>query len=292
MRGSNIRRTRQSAGKFTRATTGGISVFGPLPASTTKPPRSNNAAPTPERAPRSSRRASPRASSGSPANDETPRRSPSPVESRSRARHGRGSRFRDDELFRTFEAETFGDAKRKPRAPLALLAQRFKARGFAKLNGGLERVDGEYRSSRTPAEVAVEIEKTQMQARRRRNPYAFQLRASLQDHSPAFRLARFDRNIAKLCARLPSAGCEKSGGAPFACGGSTVDLAEARQPRRGGVEMLWSPGGKCHSRPMKRRYEYRLSRWGDDRADSDGMRAQRAGPMPKNSDCSLFRRGR
>ena len=40
-RGSKIRRMRQSLGKFTHATTGGISVFGPLPASTAKPPRSN-----------------------------------------------------------------------------------------------------------------------------------------------------------------------------------------------------------------------------------------------------------
>ena len=63
-RGSKIRRMRQSRGKFTHATTGGISVFDPLPASTAKPPRSNNATPTPERAPRSSRRASSRASSG------------------------------------------------------------------------------------------------------------------------------------------------------------------------------------------------------------------------------------
>ena len=59
---------RQSVGKFTDATTGGTSVFGPLPASTAKPPRSNKATPTPERAPRSSRRASSRASSGSPPN--------------------------------------------------------------------------------------------------------------------------------------------------------------------------------------------------------------------------------
>ena len=51
-------------GKCSRATTGGISVLGPLPASTAKPPRSNSATPTPERAPRSSRRASSRASSG------------------------------------------------------------------------------------------------------------------------------------------------------------------------------------------------------------------------------------
>ena len=48
--------------------TGGVSVFGPRPASTAKPPRSNKATPTPERAPRSSRRASSRASSCNPAN--------------------------------------------------------------------------------------------------------------------------------------------------------------------------------------------------------------------------------
>ena len=48
----------------------------------------------------------------------------------------------DDELFPRIEAETLGNAERKTRAPLALLAQSFEARGFEKLNAGLERVDG------------------------------------------------------------------------------------------------------------------------------------------------------
>ena len=94
----------------------------------------------------------------------------------------------------------FGNAERQMRAPLALLAQGLEARGFVKPNAGLECVDGETDRSEPPAEVPVEIEKTQMQARRRHNPNAFQLRASLHDQFAGFRLARFPRNIAKLCA--------------------------------------------------------------------------------------------
>ena len=93
-----------------------------------------------------------------------------------------------------------GKAERQMRAPLALLAHGFEAWGFVKLNAGLERVDGETDRSKQSAELAVEIEKTQMQARRRRNPNAFQLRASLHDQSAGFRLVRFPRDIAKLCA--------------------------------------------------------------------------------------------
>src|SRR5580658_11327052 len=85
---------------------------------------------------------------------------------------------RNHEPFGGVEAKMFGDAERQMRAPLALLAQDFEARGFVKLNAGLERVDGETDRSEPPAEVPVEIEKTQMQARRRRNPNALQLRAS------------------------------------------------------------------------------------------------------------------
>ena len=55
----------------------------------------------------------------------------------------RGNRARDDELLGGVEAEILGDAERETRAPLALLAQNFEARGFAKLNAGLECVDGE-----------------------------------------------------------------------------------------------------------------------------------------------------
>jgi hypothetical protein len=99
-----------------------------------------------------------------------------------------------------------GKAERQMRAPLALLAQGFEARSFVKLNAGLERVDGETDRSEPSAEVAVEIEKTQMQARRRRNPNAFQLHASLHD-PPAFASCDFLatlRNFARFAKRRRS----------------------------------------------------------------------------------------
>ena len=80
------------------------------------------------------------------------------------------------------EAKAFGDAARNMRAPLALLAQNFKARRFAKLNAGLERVDGEANRSEPAAKIPGEIKKTQMQSRRRRDLNAFQ-RAPLFHHS-------------------------------------------------------------------------------------------------------------
>ncbi len=142
-RGSKIRRMRQSRGKFIHATTGGISVLDPLPASTAKPPRSNNATPTPERAPRSSRRASSRESSGNPAKAAKRRRDRQRQLSPGAESSVRGNCVRDDELLASVEAKAFGDAARKARAPLALLAQNFKAWCLAKLDAGLERVDGE-----------------------------------------------------------------------------------------------------------------------------------------------------
>jgi hypothetical protein len=83
------------------------------------------------------------------------------------------------------EAETFGNAARQTRAPLALLAQNFKAWRFAKVNAGLKRVDGETDRSELATKIPGEIEKAQMQARRRRDLNAFQLRASFpRVHSP------------------------------------------------------------------------------------------------------------
>ena len=109
----------------------------------------------------------------------------------------RGDRVRDDQLFGHIEVKTLGNAERQTRAPLALLARRFEAQGFAKLNAGLERGDGEADRAKFSAEVAVEIEKAQMQARRSRDPNAFQLRLT-PIRSPGCRPARHDRNIAKL----------------------------------------------------------------------------------------------
>ena len=167
-------------GKATRATTGGISLLGPMPASTTRPPDSNKAAPTPERAPRSSRRAS----------LSRIRRKSGQTAKRRRNRDGelgsgakprmRGDRVRNNQLFGRIEVKKLGNAERQTRAPLALLARRFEARGLAKLNAGLERGDGKADRAKFPAKVAIEIEKAQMQARRSRDPNAFQLRLSPQ----------------------------------------------------------------------------------------------------------------
>ena len=85
-------------------------------------------------------------------------------------------------------------------APLALLAQNFKAWRFAKLNAGLERVDRETNRSEPTAKIPGEIEKTQMQARRRRHLNAFQLRASFLDSFVAYGFKRIHQNFAKLCA--------------------------------------------------------------------------------------------
>lgn len=109
----------------------------------------------------------------------------------------RGDRVRNNQLFGRIEVKKLGNAERQTRAPLALLARRFEAQGLAKLNAGLERGDGEADRAKFPAEVAIEIEKAQMQARRSRDPNAFQLRLT-PIRSPACRPARHDRNIAKL----------------------------------------------------------------------------------------------
>ncbi len=89
------------------------------------------------------------------------------------------------------EAKAFGDAARDMRAPLALLAQNFEARRLAKLNAGLERVDGEANRSKPAAEISGEIEKTQMQARRRRDLNAFQRAPLFLDSFAAWGLSEF-----------------------------------------------------------------------------------------------------
>src|ERR1700733_1671000 len=110
----------------------------------------------------------------------------------------RGDRIGDSELLSGIEAKAFGDAAHDMRAPLALLAQKFKAWRFAKLDAGFERVDGETNRSEPAAKISGEIEKTQMQARRRRHLNAFQLRAS----SSIIRRLRFQANSSELCETL------------------------------------------------------------------------------------------
>ena len=97
------------------------------------------------------------------------------------------------------KAKAFGDAARDPRAPVALLAQNFKARRFAKLNASFKRVDGEADRSKPAAKISCKIEKTEMQSRRRRDLNAFQTRASFGRFMRRSQLNRIRRNFAKLC---------------------------------------------------------------------------------------------
>src|ERR1700722_9962528 len=80
-------------------------------------------------------------------------------------------------------------------APLALLAQNFKARRFAKLNAGFERFDGEADRSKSTAKIPGEIKKTQMQSRRRRDLNAFQRAPLLLD---SFAACGLDECVATL----------------------------------------------------------------------------------------------
>ena len=84
--------------------------------------------------------------------------------------------LRDDEPFAGVKAKAFGDAAREMSRSLALLAQSLEGRSLAKMNSGVERVDGETNRTEPPAKIPGEIEKPEMQARRRRNLNAFQLR--------------------------------------------------------------------------------------------------------------------
>ena len=121
----------------------------------------------------------------------------------------RGNCVRNDELLSGVEAKAFGDAARRTRAPFALLAQNFKALRFAKLNAGLERVNGEADRAKPAAKISGEIEKTQMQSRRRRDLNAFQraplfldsfaaygfkrIRLTLRDFAPFAKRPRADK---------------------------------------------------------------------------------------------------
>ena len=115
-----------------------------------------------------------------------------------------GNGVRDDELLSGIEAKAFGDAARDLRAPLALLAQNFKAWRFAKLNAGFERVDGEADRSKPAAKISGKIEKTQMQSRRRRDLNAFQRAPLFLDSFAAYGSTEFVatlRNFARFAKR-------------------------------------------------------------------------------------------
>ena len=116
----------------------------------------------------------------------------------------RGNGARDDELFVGTKAKAFGDAAGEARAPLALVAQNLKAWCFAQLNAGFECVNSETNRSEASAKIPGKIEKTQMQARRRRDLNASQLRASLHIRSPLATWATGSEHCESL-PRLPSA---------------------------------------------------------------------------------------
>jgi hypothetical protein len=106
---------------------------------------------------------------------------------------------RDDEPLSGIEAKALSDAARCPRAPLALLAQNFKAWRFAKLNARFERVDGEANRSKLATKISSKIKKTQMQSRRRRDLNAFQREPLLLVSFAAYGFKRIRRDFAKLC---------------------------------------------------------------------------------------------
>ena len=102
------------------------------------------------------------------------------------------------------EVKAIGDAAPDMRAPLALLAQNFKVRRFAKLNAGFERVDGEANRSKSATKIPSKIKKAQMQSRRRRDLNAFQRAPLLLDSFAAHGLDEFAatlRNFARFAKR-------------------------------------------------------------------------------------------
>src|ERR1700727_362751 len=120
---------------------------------------------------------------------------------------------RDDEPLSGIEAKAIGDAARDMGAPLALLAQNFKARRFAKLNAGFERIDGEANRSKSAARTPSEIKKTQMQSRRRRDLNAFQRAPLLLDSFAACGLDEFAptlRNFARFAKRRGDRSCNEN----------------------------------------------------------------------------------
>jgi hypothetical protein len=118
-----------------------------------------------------------------------------------------GNGARNNELPSQIEAKAFGDPARDIRAPLALRAENFKASRFVKLNASLERVDGEADRSKPAAKISREIEKTQVQSRRRRDLNALQTRLFVPDFFAAHGAIEF-------FATLRDFGCFAKRGAP------------------------------------------------------------------------------
>ena len=141
-RGSKIKRMRQSLRKVRSMRRLAESRCSAL--CQRRPPgrrAQTSATPTPERAPRSSRRASSRASSGNPAN----RRNAAAIASASwvRTKSGvSGNRLRDDELF-PVSRPRLSAMRRANGRPARAPRPKLQAWRFAKLNAGLECVDGE-----------------------------------------------------------------------------------------------------------------------------------------------------
>jgi hypothetical protein len=137
----------------------------------------------------------------------------------------------DDEPLVRVETKTLGDLARQARRPLAFFAQCFEAHGVAKLNARLECIDGEPDRTESAAEVAIEIEKAQMQARSRGNPNAFQLRGLTRDRSPALawrELMATLRNFAPFAKRRTRESCGASHFSRLARGLGVAQSGSAR----------------------------------------------------------------
>jgi hypothetical protein len=127
-------------------------------------------------------------------------------------------------------------------APLALLAQNFKARRFAKLNAGFERVDGEANRSKSATKIPSEIKKTQMQSRRRRDLNAFQRAPLLLDSFAASGLSEFVatlRDFVRFAKRRGDRLCDGFG--PIVTWAPTTSINSQRCGRP--FKMAQSPDG-------------------------------------------------
>ncbi len=163
----------------------------------------------------------------------------------------RGNGVRDDEPLSGIEAKPFGDAARDMGAPLALLAQNFKAWRFAKLNPGFERVDGEANRSKSATKISSEIKKTQMQSRRRRDLNAFQRAPLLLNSFAASGSSEFVatlRNFARFAKRRGDRPCKEDYGPIVTWAPTTlIDSQRCGRPikmRQSGEGLRLTTGGR------------------------------------------------
>ena len=138
--------------------------------------------------------------------------------------------------------------RRARRAPRSRSSPKTSKLGdFTKLNAGLERVDGETNRSELAAKISGEIEKTQMQARRRRDLNAFQLSASFRDPFAVYGSANSSEHCETSCS-LPSAEREslRADGSPA---GDSTPFCACAVTRRGPNRNVAAARSKCHICP-------------------------------------------